>query len=657
MTPAALAWLWQPESGGNRRKIDALESSERRGTTRLPEGEVLPASMAAAPSGSSASPLEPATEAAPAQPEGGGFQSGGQADPKPGQPAIPAATEQSAPVQVAPAGVPDPVREFIVFLEDAPGQGGVGQRAQALLRSLGVNGQPTLVFEQLNGFALRITDQQARRLQALGGVKGVEANASVFLEPPILSASTGSSALQPGAIGTASLPSYTNGTAGSGETLPWGVRAVWQGSDVSTRGNFASDTYAFVIDSGVLNSTGDLNLASTGSWHRSWVSGETAFTDGNGHGSHVAGTIAALANGKGVVGVAPGAQVVSLKVFDSSGGGASYTSIIDAINHAVAVINNNGLNKNKVVINMSLGGGFSSSLDTAVKNAANQGIRLAVAAGNDGKDADGYSPAAAGDHPNVFTISAVDSQYKMASWSNFDQVTSTDSVDDVDFAAPGVSVLSYYQNGQLASISGTSMATPHVAGLLLAGGVQAGSLVTPYYSGTADPFALGVSATPDPEPPTTDPQPEPEPSTDQILWGTTGSDVITGGTGNDRLSGVLASGTTASAMGAGQIDALTGSSGADVFGLGDSRGVFYDDRSSGNLGTSDYARIKDFTAGEDKLQLRNSGYLFTVSSGNLSLYWDRNGNSKLDTGGRNRDEMISLIEGVSTINSSDILFI
>ena len=520
---------------------------------------------------------------------------------------LPATSGESGTVNPSPSGIPEAVREFIVFLNDAPGEGGVVQRAQALMRSLGVKNQPTLVvFDQLNGFAINITEQQAQRLQALGlqglgGIRSVEANAAVFLEPPIPGSATPGSTLQPAAIGSNALTSYSNGTAVSGETLPWGVRAVWQGNDVSTRGNFASDTYAFVIDSGVLSTTGDLNLARTSSWHRSWVSGEGAFTDGNGHGSHVAGTIAALANGEGVVGVAPGAQVVSLKVFDSSGGGASYTSIIDAINHAVAVINDNSLDKSKVVINMSLGGGFSSSLDTAVKNAAGQGIRLAVAAGNDGKDADGYSPAAAGDHPNVFTISAVDSQYQMASWSNWDQITSTDSVDDVDFAAPGVSVLSYYQNGQLAYLSGTSMATPHLAGLLLAGGVQAGSLVTPYYSGTADPFALGIqSSTPDPEP-----EPEPEPSTDQILWGTTGSDIITGGIGNDRISGVLASGTTASALGRSQIDTLTGGAGADLFLIADSRGTFYNDGNSRSQGTGDYALIKDFkTAEGDRLQLR-----------------------------------------------------
>ncbi len=556
------------------------------------------------------------------------------------------------------AGAQEQARQYIVFLDDAPGRNGVDQRAQALMHSLGVNGQPSLVFDQLNGFALNLTDQQAQRLKALGGVRSVEADAAVFLDPPILNANASATQLKPQAAGTTSLTSYGDSKAGSGETLPWGVRAVWQGDDISARGNFASDTFAFVIDSGVLSTTGDLNLAGTSSWHRSWISGESAFTDGNGHGSHVAGTIAALANGRGVVGVAPGANVVSLKVFDSSGGGASYSSIIDAINHAVAVINNNGLDKNKAVINMSLGGSFSSSLDTAVKNAAGQGVLFSLAAGNSGDDVDKYSPAAAGGerNPNVFTVSAVDSSYRMPSWSNWDRIDRRDKEDNVDLAAPGVSVLSYYRNGQLAYLSGTSMAAPHLAGLLLAGGVTAGDMVTPYYRNTADPFALGIassSSRPETDSPTTE---EPTASNDQVLWGTTGNDVITGGSGNDRLSGVLATGTSAAAMGAGQIDTLTGGAGADIFVLGDSRGVFYDDRKNGNLGTADYALIKDFQAGEDKLQLRESSYLYTVSSGNLSLYWDRNGNGKLDTGGRNRDELIAVLEGVSGLGSGDIIW-
>jgi subtilisin family serine protease len=546
----------------------------------------------------------------------------------------------------AALGQASPEQAYVVFLDDAPGQGGVAERATALMRSLGAAGAPSLVFDRLNGVVLRLTSDQAQRLRSLGGVRSVEADAAVQLEPPLPRDPVAEP--RSGGATPAALTTTGDGPAGSGETLPWGVRAVWRGEDISQRGNAGAGAVAFVIDSGVLASTGDLNLAAASSWHRSWISGETPFTDGNGHGTHVAGTIAAQANGVGVVGVAPGAQVVSLKVFDSSGGGASYSSIIDAINHAVAVVQNNGLSMNKVVINMSLGGGFSTSLDSAVKSAAAQGIRFAIAAGNSGQDADGFSPAAAGDHPNVYTISAVDSSYRMASFSNWDRLDGADAVDDVDFAAPGVGVLSYYRNGQLARLDGTSMAAPHVAGLLLMGGVQAGDPVTPQVSGTADPFALAPLASGNPPPDT---------AVDQVLWGTTASDTVTGAAGNDRISGVLASGTSSAEMGTQQIDVLTGANGSDVFLLGDARGVFYDDRKTGSLGTADYALIKDFIAGTDKLQLRNLSYLYTVSTGGLSLYWDRNANGLLESGGRNRDELIAVLEGATGLSSGDLVFV
>lgn len=405
------------------------------------------------------------------------------------------------------SGVKSPIGEgnqsgtslYIVFLSDAPGSGGVSQRASALLGSLGSSGKPSFLYEQLGGFAVELTAEQAKRLRALGGVQSVEANQAVFLQTPsqglvltdapILGASSNTTLINP-----AALTSYGNLSGSTGETLPWGVRAVWQGYDVSKAGNAGAGTIAFVIDSGVSATTGDLTLNSA--WSKSWISGEGSFTDGNGHGTHVSHTIAALANGKGVIGVAPGATVVSLKVFDTNGGSATNATIIDAINYAVSTITANSLNKQKLVINMSLGGGASSSLETAVKNAANQGIRFAIAAGNSGADADGYSPANAGENPNVFTVSAVDSTYKMASFSNWDQVSLADSVDDVDVAAPGVSVLSYYKGDVLSYLSGTSMAAPHVAGLLLMGGVKPGDPVTPYYSGTADPFAWNATSLP-----------------------------------------------------------------------------------------------------------------------------------------------------------------
>lgn len=383
-------------------------------------------------------------------------------------------------------------RTYIVFLNGRPeGEQLQAQLSELLSRVEAGEGAVSRVFGNLGGFAADLSREQAARLALLPGVGSVEADRPVGMIQPIPAPPPQQelSLAEPLVVSPTALPSYADTTASTGETIPWGVRAVWGGNDISSQGNVGIGTYAFVIDSGVLTTTGDLRVNT--SWARSWISGETPFTDGNGHGTHVAGTIAALANGRGVVGVAPGAEVVPLKVFDSNGGGASSATVVDAINYAVGVINANGLDKSKVVINMSLGGAADSTLETAVRNAAAQGIRFAIAAGNDGKDVDGYSPANAGDAANVYTTSAVDSTYTMASFSNWDRIESSDSVDDVDYAAPGVGVLSYYENGVLTNLSGTSMATPHVAGLLLMGGITAGDAVTPVTAGSADPFAQG----------------------------------------------------------------------------------------------------------------------------------------------------------------------
>lgn len=140
------------------------------------------------------------------------------------------------------------------------------------------------------------------------------------------------------------------------------------------------------------------------------------------------------------------------------------------------------------------------------------------------------------------------------------------------------------------------------------------------------------------------------------LWGTTGADTITGSNGDDRLAGVSSTGTTATAMGARQIDTLTGLAGADVFLLGDSRGVFYDDRSANNLGSGDYALITDFVSGIDKIQVKaGTSYLFTVSASGLSLYWDRNNNGQLNRNGSSRDELIAVLQGVSSLVGSDLI--
>lgn len=417
------------------------------------------------------------------------------------------------------------------------------------------------------------------------------------------------------------------------DTLPYGTQAVWNGQNLSSLGNIASSAYAFVIDSGVLNTTGDLNLNTQ--WSRSWILGQSPFVDGNGHGTHVAGTIGALANNSGIVGVAPGAQIVSLKVFNNTGS-ATLSSIIDAVNYAADVIITNRLDLSKVVINMSLGGVLDSTLNAAILRAADLGIRFTIAAGNSGVDADTTSPASVGTHPNVYTVSAVDSTGTMPAWSNWDTVTPTDPLDTVDYAAPGVSVMSYYKSGLLAYLSGTSMAAPHVAGLLLMGEVTSTRMATPYYAGTADPLAILSNL------PTV---------ANQTLWGTEANDSIIGGPGNDIVSGVSLTGSTS-----GQVDILIGSTGADTFILADSRGAFYNDGIDGTLGTNDYALIQDFQSGVDKLQLLAGNYFTTRVGSSLNIYWDRNANGRFETILSNSDELVAVIQN-SSISSGDVIYI
>ena len=109
-------------------------------------------------------------------------------------------------------------------------------------------------------------------------------------------------------------------------------------------------------------------------------------------------------------------------------------------------------------------------------------------------------------------------------------------------------------------------------------------------------------------------------------------------------------------MGAGQIDQLTGLEGADVFVLGDKRGVFYNDRITSSLGSGDYAMIRDFRRGVDKLQLAAGfSYLYTASRNRVSLYWDVNNNGRLNSSGSSRDELIAVLSGITSLSGSDLI--
>ncbi|MCK5357958.1 MAG: S8 family peptidase, partial [Elusimicrobiales bacterium] len=166
--------------------------------------------------------------------------------------------------------------------------------------------------------------------------------------------------------------------------------------------------------------------------------------DEHGHGTHVAGTIAAIKDDKGVVGVAPKAAIYGVKVLDGSGGG-SYSTIIAGIEWCV----DNGIN----VINMSLGGRSSiDSFHKAVKIAVEKGITVVCAAGND-SGAVNY-PAK---YAETLGISASTSSDAIAYFSSRGP--------EIDFVAPGYNVYSTYKGGAYKSMSGTSMACPHVAGL------------------------------------------------------------------------------------------------------------------------------------------------------------------------------------------------
>jgi subtilisin-like proprotein convertase family protein len=175
--------------------------------------------------------------------------------------------------------------------------------------------------------------------------------------------------------------------------------------------------------------------------------------DDNGHGTHVAGTIGAVGNnGVGVAGVNWHARIMALKFLDSSGSG--YTSdAVRALNFAVA--------HGAKVVNASFGGGgYDQAMATALANARAKGVIVVAAAGNDGTDNDAnpvYPANYTGD--NLVSVAATDRNDRLASFSNYGRTT-------VDIAAPGVGIYSTLPNGKYGSYSGTSMATPHVAGAL-----------------------------------------------------------------------------------------------------------------------------------------------------------------------------------------------
>lgn len=383
---------------------------------------------------------------------------------------------QGAPISSTGAGAALDRQLYIIFLdgEIRRDQAALASRAQQLLGAASAED----LLEHLNGFSARLTAAQALRLQRSQGVISVEADRAVSLVSPISEADPASA-------------SGGSVSANAAQVIPWGITKVWGSTKQSQIGNTNPGTgsYAMVLDTGVSTATNDLIIDSF--YSRNFTSTKTSdWMDYNGHGTHVSGTIAAVNDSDGVVGVAPGATIISIRVLDRRGSG-QLSWVLNGINYAASLASG-ALKGKKLVANMSLGAS-GTSLNDAIRNAASQSLPFAVAAGNSGADVDGYTPASAGDHAYVYTVSAIGSDNRMTSWSNYENKTETSSsTDDSDYSAPGLNIESLSTSGSIATMSGTSMASPHMAGVLLMGGpISSNWVSTPYNSNAAgDPLAL-----------------------------------------------------------------------------------------------------------------------------------------------------------------------
>ncbi|GGS27781.1 S8 family peptidase [Deinococcus knuensis] len=325
--------------------------------------------------------------------------------------------------------------EYIVVFSDGAASSLSTQSAGGLIGSLGLDPQGVtiqhLYSQTIQGFAGKLSAQNLATLQADPRVKYIEQNARMQM-----------TATQSGAT--------------------WGLDRIDQTS-LPLNGTYTYDTTAsgvraYIIDTGI--NTAHTSFGGRAVWGTN-TTGDGNNSDCQGHGTHVAGTV-----GSATWGVAKGAQLIAVKVLDCSGSGTN-AGVIAGVNWAVS---NKGTSK--AVANMSLGGGFSQAVNDAVNSAAAQNLVMVVAAGNENQNACNVSPASAA---SAITVGSTTSTDARSSFSNYGSC--------VDIFAPGSSITSTWIGSTTATntISGTSMASPHVAGaaaLSLAGGSTGTSSVT-----------------------------------------------------------------------------------------------------------------------------------------------------------------------------------
>ncbi|WP_406328816.1 S8 family peptidase [Streptomyces sp. NBC_00203] len=325
---------------------------------------------------------------------------------------------QAAPAEgkVLAANSPTAIKgSYIVTLKKGAGFKAASSAGKGLINEYGGTVKKTF-GTALNGYTANLSATEAKRLAADPAVASVEQNQTVHLtDTTQSSAPWGLDRIDQAALPLSGTYTYPD-TAGSGVT-------------------------AYVIDTGVRITHSQ--ISGRASYGYDAVDGDTTASDGNGHGTHVATTIAGT-----TYGVAKKASIVAVRVLDNSGSGTT-AGVIAGIDWVTAN------HTTPAVANMSLGGSASTSLDTAVANSIASGVTYAIAAGNSGANASSYSPARVS---TAITVGATSSTDAKASWSNYGSV--------LDIFAPGVSILAGYNTSDTATatLSGTSMATPHVAG-------------------------------------------------------------------------------------------------------------------------------------------------------------------------------------------------
>jgi aqualysin 1 len=267
----------------------------------------------------------------------------------------------------------------------------------------------------LRGFAALLTAEQIAALEADPRVARVEADAEAHATAQI---------------------------------LPWGIDRIDADSSSSLAGNGSgtvTGVNVYVLDTGVDVAHPDLNVVQ----HVNFAVGPN--TDCNGHGTHVAGTIAARDNDIDVVGVAPGAPITAVRVL-GCGGFAPWSVIIKGVDWVTANA------ARPAVANMSIGGGINESVDEAVRRSAASGVLYTISSGNESDDACNHSPgrAGAGVDNGIVNMAATDINDQEAGFSNFGAC--------IDLWGPGVRIPSTRKGGGTILYSGTSMAAPHAAG-------------------------------------------------------------------------------------------------------------------------------------------------------------------------------------------------